>query len=77
LTSTVLYGVTAETLAAAEATIIVTLSGIDETVSNTHARHIYAAHEILWNMRFADILMLMPDGHRHIDYTRFHDVIPC
>lgn len=73
-----LYGVTAETLAAAEATIIVTLSGIDETVSQTlHARHIYAAHEILWNMRFADILMLMPDGHRHIDYTRFHDVIPC
>jgi len=36
-----------------------------------------AMHEILWNMRFADILMLMPDGHRHIDYTRFHDVIPC
>jgi len=70
-----LYGVTAETLAAAEG-IIVTLSGIDETVSQT-LRHIYAAHEILWNMRFADILMLMPDGHRHIDYTRFHDVIPC
>jgi len=43
LTSTVPYGVTAETLAAAEATIIVTLSGIDETVSQTlHARHIYA-----------------------------------
>ena len=72
-----LYGITAETLAAAEATIIVTLSGIDETVSQIlHARHIYAAQDILWNMRFADILMITPDGHRHIDYTRFHDVIP-
>jgi inward rectifier potassium channel len=64
-------------LAAAETTIIVTLSGIDETVAQTiYARHIYAAHEILWNMRFADILLVMPDGQRHVDYSRFHDVVP-
>ncbi len=72
-----LYGATAEMLAAAETTIIVTLSGIDETVAQTiYARHIYAAHEILWNMRFADILLVMPDGQRHVDYSRFHDVVP-
>jgi inward rectifier potassium channel len=72
-----LYGATPETLAAAETVLIITLTGIDETVSQTlHARHTYAAHEILWNMRFADILSRMPDGQRHIDYTRFHDVIP-
>jgi len=42
-----------------------------ETAANPpHARHTYAAHEILWNMRFADILSRMPDG-QHIDYTRF------
>ena len=73
-----LYGATAETLAAAEASFIVTLTGTDETVSQTvHARHTYVTHEILWNMRFADILMVMPDGHRQIDYARFHDVTPC
>lgn len=72
-----LYGATAEMLAAAETTIIVTLSGIDETVAQTiYARHIYAAHELLWNMRFADILLVMPDGQRHVDYSRFHDVLP-
>ncbi len=72
-----LYGATPETLAAAETAIVITLSGIDETVSQTiHARHTYAAHEILWNMRFVDILLMMPDGQRHVDYSRFHDVIP-
>jgi inward rectifier potassium channel len=72
-----LYGATAQTLAAAETVLIITLTGIDETVYHTlHARHTYAAHEILWNMRFVDILKIKPDGHRHIDYTRFHDVMP-
>ena len=72
-----LYGATPETLAAAETTIVITLSGIDETVYQTiYTRHIYATHEILWNMRFADILLMMPDGQRHVDYSHFHDVIP-
>jgi inward rectifier potassium channel len=71
-----LYGATAQTLAEAETAIVIALTGIDETVSQTvHARHTFAAQEILWNMRFADILLMMPHGHRYIDYTRFHDVI--
>ena len=72
-----LYGVTEETLAATESVLVITLTGIDETVSqNIHARHTYAPHEILWNMRFADILLMMPDGQRYVDYNRFHDVMP-
>lgn len=72
-----LYGATPETLAEAETAIVITLTGLDETVSQTvHARHTFAVQEILWNMRFADILLRMPHGHRYIDYTRFHDVIP-
>lgn len=72
-----LYGATPETLVAAEAILVVTLTGIDETVSQTvHARHTYAAPEILWNRRFVDIILRKPNGQRFINYNRFHDVIP-
>jgi inward rectifier potassium channel len=30
----------------------------------------------LWNNQFADIFYHAPDGHRYIDYNRFHDVLP-
>ena len=72
-----LYGVTPESMAQAETDIIVTITGIDETVSQTvHARHYYITEEILWNMRFVDIFTRKPDGRRLIDFTRFHDVTP-
>lgn len=72
-----LYGATAQTLAEEEIEIVVTLTGLDETVSQTiHARHAFATHEILWNMRFVDIFSQTRDGQRCIDYNRFHDVTP-
>ncbi|MBV8887832.1 MAG: ATP-sensitive inward rectifier potassium channel 10 [Chroococcidiopsidaceae cyanobacterium CP_BM_RX_35] len=70
-----LYGATPESLAAAEAELLVTMNGIDETVVQTiHTRHTYAAQELLWNMNFVDILFKDKDGQRCINYTRFHDV---
>lgn len=50
------------------------LSGVDETSSQgVHARYVYGADEILWDMRFEDILLL--EGERRVlDYRRFHDV---
>jgi inward rectifier potassium channel len=72
-----LYEMTPETLVEQEAEIVVTMTGIDETVSQiVHARHSYTAPEIMWNMRFVDILSRTPEGRRAIDYTRFHDLIP-
>lgn len=72
-----LYGATPETLALVEASLIVTLTGIDATVSQAiNARHTYISSEMLWNMRFVDILMPMSNGQRYIDYSRFHDVVP-
>ncbi|HLO51785.1 MAG TPA: ion channel [Kamptonema sp.] len=72
-----LYGMTAEDLVTHQVELVVTMTGIDETVSQTiHARHSYVPEEILWNMRFVDILSKAPDGKRSIDYNRFHDVIP-
>lgn len=71
-----LYGVSAESLAQTNTTIIVSLSGIDETVTQVvHARHTYAAQDILWNYRFVDIIHPTPEGHRYIDYMHFHDVV--
>jgi inward rectifier potassium channel len=68
---------TPQSLAAAQAEIVVTLTGIDETLSQTiHARASYVAEEILFNRRFADIFGATPDGRRAIDYARFHDTVP-
>lgn len=72
-----LYGTTAEMLAEAESSLVVSLTGIDETVAQTiYARHTYVARDILWNKRFVDIVSRTEDGERSIDYTYFHDVMP-
>jgi inward rectifier potassium channel len=72
-----LYGATPQSLAAMQAEIIVTLIGIDETLSQIiHARASYLSDEILFDHRFADIFGATPDGRRAIDYARFHDTVP-
>lgn len=74
--SSPLYGMTPESLVATRSTIVVSLSGIDETVIQViHARQTYAAHEILWNNQFVDIFYDTSDGHRYIDYNYFHEVV--
>jgi inward rectifier potassium channel len=70
------FAATRESLRASEGEIIVTVMGVDETFSQTiHARYSYAAEEIVWDARFADIMSTLPDGRRHVDYTRFHEVV--
>ncbi len=75
--SSPLYGMTPESMVQTNSTLVVSMSGIDETVAQlVHARHTYAAHDILWNSRFVDIFHQTPEGHRYIDYRYFHDVVP-
>lgn len=70
-----LYELTPTDLAADEAIIIISLTGLDETFSQTvHTRHAYAAQDILWGAKFADIITRLPNGKRAINYHRFHDV---
>jgi len=72
-----LYRATQASLAAEEAEVIVSLTGLDESFAQTvHARHSYTADEIIWGARFVDILSRLPDGRRMVDYTHFHDVVP-
>lgn len=69
------YGETQASLAKANAEIIVILTGIDETLSQTiHARHSFITDEILWNYRFRDILGWTADGRRAIDFRNFDQV---
>jgi inward rectifier potassium channel len=71
-----LYRVTTESLRAAEAEVIVSLTGLDESFSQTvHARHSYTVDEIVWGARFVDIISRLPNGRRRVDYTHFHDVV--
>jgi inward rectifier potassium channel len=70
-----LFGETRESLAVTAPEIIVSIIGLDETFSQTvHARHTFKLDEIVWNARFADVLVLHPDGSRSVDYTRFDDI---
>ena len=73
--SSPLYGETLETMDEEGVQIIVVLSGIDETFAQRiHARYAYLPEDILWDKRFADVIIYDEDGRRIIDYGRFHEV---
>jgi inward rectifier potassium channel len=72
---TPLFGATRESIAASEPELIVSIVGLDETFSQTvHARHTFQLDEIIWGARFANVLVLHPDGSRSVDYEHFDDV---
>ncbi len=74
--SSPLFHATPESLAGAEAEIIISLTGFDESFAQTvHARHSYVVSDIMWNARFVDILSRTPDGRRVVNYTHFHDTV--
>ncbi|MGB3299402.1 MAG: ATP-sensitive inward rectifier potassium channel 10 [Phormidesmis sp.] len=72
-----LDGDTVETLDRDRAEIIVTLTGLDETLAQTiHARHTFIAKDIRWDYRFADILLDGRHGRRVIDFNQFNIIHP-
>jgi inward rectifier potassium channel len=72
-----LAGADPESLAAGDAEIIVSLTGLEEGLSQTvHAHHVYRASQIVWNARFADLLVKRKKGQRVLDFRLFHEVVP-
>jgi inward rectifier potassium channel len=72
-----MYGFSAESLAESQSQIIVSLSGIDETVAqNVHARHTYGANSIILNHQLVDIIHVIDDRNRYVDLAAFHHVAP-
>ena len=72
------YGATNEDLLAADASLTVSLTGIDEVFSQTvYARHAYRAADIIWGARLADIIdETSPIGSR-FNYARFDEYEPA
>jgi inward rectifier potassium channel len=72
-----LYGCTAEDLIRDHVQLVVSLSGLDETVAYmVTARFAYGAERILFDHRFIDVVRREENGDRYFDRTYFHDVEP-
>jgi inward rectifier potassium channel len=72
-----LYGATAESLEAEEATLLVTVTGLEETTGQTvNARKDYVASEIVWNRRYRDVFVV-ENGERYLDYRLFDETVPA
>lgn len=57
------------------AALLISLSGIDQTVAQAiHTRHTYYAGDILWHRQLKDIIHITEKGDRHIDFSVFHEV---
>lgn len=70
--SSPLWGVDLAKLKEVQASLIVSLVGTDETLSQqVHARHAYDWQAIVFDARFVDVLR-MEDGARVLDFDRFH-----
>lgn len=71
-----LFGKTEGDLLATNAEILVLLTGIDETFSQTvHTRSSYKANEIIWRAKFGDIYNPpTPTGRLTIDVRKLHSV---
>jgi inward rectifier potassium channel len=71
------YGGKAEDLIRDDASITVSLTGIDETFSQTvYSRYSYKAEDIVWGARLADIISESAERGFRIDYTKFDDIEP-
>lgn len=67
-----LYGETPESLAASNAWLLVALTGLDETFSQTvHARKYYGNQEIVWGARLTDVMLHNPEGGFSLDFSKF------
>lgn len=71
-----LYQTTEKLLKETNTEIIISLTGLDETLSQTvHAQHSYIAEEILCSGYFVDIIARDESGRVNVDYNKFHDVV--
>lgn len=72
-----LYNMDEQSLASSEATLLLSIAGIDETTSQSIlARRQWSHTEWRWNHRYIDLVHDDESGVSHIDYGVFHDVLP-
>ncbi len=72
-----LYGLDAATLADREGSLILTMTGNDETTGQTmQARENYNHERIRWNHRYQDLFVPHAEHGEVMDYRHFHSVVP-
>jgi inward rectifier potassium channel len=72
-----LFGKSLDELKQQGVQLICSLIGTDETFSQqVHSRFSYQPEDIVFDLRFADIIGNNPDGSRYVDYARFHELVP-
>jgi inward rectifier potassium channel len=72
-----LHGASQADLAQAEALLVLSISGLDDSsAQQLNARRNYAQEHIRWGHRYVDIASNAEDGTLLLDYSKFHDVTP-
>jgi inward rectifier potassium channel len=65
-----------EALREKRAEVLLSLSGLDETIAQTiHARYRYTMDDLVEGAHFKDIIATDEDGTRVLDYAAFHEVV--
>jgi inward rectifier potassium channel len=73
-----LHGATQESLREGEVQVIASLVGLEEISAQTvQARQGYGLNDILFDMRFDDVLSRLPDGRNRVDYGKLSDLKPA
>jgi inward rectifier potassium channel len=68
---------TAQSLREKDASVILSVSGTDDTTGQVlSARTEYTSEDIHWNAAFPDLLEEAEDGTLNVDYRRFDQVVP-
>ena len=69
------FGKTKEDLIRENIEVAVSVTGLDETVSQTiHSNCIYSPEDMFFNRQFEDVLFSHRGKVQHIDYRKFHDL---
>ena len=71
-----LFGITEEEFVKSDPEIVILLTGVDETFSQTvHARTSYKHHEVVWGAKFRDMYVNDKDGMMAIDLRKLDEIV--
>ncbi len=70
------YGETHQSLMEKQSMVIITINGVDETVSQSVvSKYIYSFEEIKWGMKFSDVFIYDNQGQIYFDFNHFNNLI--
>jgi inward rectifier potassium channel len=73
-----LHGATEESLRGQDMEIMITVSGLDGTSSQTiQGQWRYLPEDLKFGHRYADMLSPKPDGRIELDFAKLHDITPA